>query len=172
MCGCAITRKTARMAQTRGSTAVSLFYSKLLQLALSIKYMQLYIKRFSQNTLPDGSIKASVTLIMFRSCSDLLCLHNHASVLSQLAGRAAVASSAALAGRASQKNTDVTTWQIVWMDLMRETAVSLLQDDPPFCYYFFFSFISSSCGILINLSRLRGSMTDRTGHNMLFVVRG
>lgn len=33
-------------------------------------------------------------------------------------------------------------------------------------------FISGSCGILINLLRLRVSLTDRIGHNMLLVVRG
>lgn len=36
----------------------------------------------------------------------------------------------------------------------------------------FFFIISGSCGILINLLRLRGSLTDRMGHNMLLVVKG
>lgn len=36
----------------------------------------------------------------------------------------------------------------------------------------FLFFISGSCGILINLLRLRGSLTDRMDHNMLLVVRG
>lgn len=38
--------------------------------------------------------------------------------------------------------------------------------------WFPFFFISGSCGILINLLRLRGSLTDRMSHNMLLVVRG
>lgn len=52
----------------------------------------------------------------------------------QLEGRAPVASSAAVTGRASQENTDVTVWQTAQMGLMREIAVSLLQGGFHFFY--------------------------------------
>lgn len=52
----------------------------------------------------------------------------------QLEGRAPVVSSAAVTGHASQENTDVTIWRTAQMDLMRETAVSLLQGGFPFFY--------------------------------------
>lgn len=77
-----------------------------------------------------------------------------------------MASSAVVTGPASQENTDVTVWPTAQMGLMRETVVSLLQGGFPFF------FISGFCGILINLFRLRGSLTDRMSHNMLLVVRG
>lgn len=80
-----------------------------------------------------------------------------------------MASSAAVMVRASQESTNVTVWQTAQMVPMREIAVSLLQGGSP---HFFFFFISGSCGILINLLRLRGSLTDRMDHNMLLVVRG
>lgn len=79
-----------------------------------------------------------------------------------------MASSAAVMVRASQESTNVTVWQTAQMVPMREIAVSLLQGGSP---HFFF-LISGSCGILINLLRLRGSLTDRMDHNMLLVVRG
>lgn len=90
----------------------------------------------------------------------------HFPIRPQSEGRAAVGSSAVVMGHASQENTDVTVWQTAQMAPMSETAVSLLRGTFPF-----FS-ISGSCGILINLLRLRGSLTDRMGHNMLLVVRG
>lgn len=83
----------------------------------------------------------------------------------QLEGRAPVASSPVTMGPASQKNTGVTIAQTAQMVQMKETAVSLFQDGFPFL-------ISGSCGILINLLRLGGSLTDRTSHNMLLVIRG
>lgn len=81
-----------------------------------------------------------------------------------------MASSAAVMVRASQESTNVTVWQTAQMVPMREIAVSLLQGGSPPPFFFFF--ISGSCGILINLLRLRGSLTDRMDHNMLLVVRG
>lgn len=83
----------------------------------------------------------------------------------QLEGRAPAASSPVTTGPASQKNTGVTTAQTAQMVRMKETAVSLFQDGFPFL-------ISGSCGILINLLRLGGSLTDRTSHNMLLVITG
>lgn len=59
-------------------------------------------------------------------------LLSHSPICPQLEGRAPVASSVVVTVHASQENTDVTVWRTAQMDLMRETAVSILQGGFPF----------------------------------------